>query len=362
MEFGLFSLLPQRDISQPVGDVYRDTIDMVRLAEDIGFDVAWLAEHHFGNYCMCPSPLLLASHLAAHTTRIRIGPAVLVLPLYHPLRVLEEIGMVDQLSGGRLVIGYGSGYQAFEFDRFGTALDENWAMTHEVMDILEMGIDTGHVEYRGKYFQIPSTPIGVPTLQRPSPPVIVAGNQPDYLRRAARRGYRPIITVGPQGVEAQLKVREHVAKHYAMEGVGDDELPLAISRAIYVTDDRREALDAAERTLYTARLVMAFRGRYEKLNGSEVQLQPFDGEPTLEQVVENLPIGDPETVAEKIVAEVRANRPWHYAVFQQYGGIDGKRALRSLERFGAEVLPLIDKELGGYRNFGPKLRQRAAAE
>jgi alkanesulfonate monooxygenase SsuD/methylene tetrahydromethanopterin reductase-like flavin-dependent oxidoreductase (luciferase family) len=242
------------------------------------------------------------------------------------------------------------------------ALDENWAVTHEIMDILEMGIETGHVEYQGKHFQIPSTPIGVPVLQRPSPPVIVAGNQPDYLRRAARKGYRPIITVGPQPVAAQLAVREHVSKHYQMEGIGDDALPLAISRAIYVTDDKQEALEAAERTLYTARLVMAFRGRYEKLNGVEVELQPFEGEPSLEQIVENLPIGDPETVAEKIVAEVRASRPWHYALFAQYGGLDGKRSLRSLERFGAEVLPLIDKALGGIAAFGPKVAQRAAAE
>jgi alkanesulfonate monooxygenase SsuD/methylene tetrahydromethanopterin reductase-like flavin-dependent oxidoreductase (luciferase family) len=71
MELGRFSLLPQRDVSTPVGEVYRDTIDMVRLAEEIGFSTAWLAEHHFGNYCMCPSPLLLASHLAAKTVRAR---------------------------------------------------------------------------------------------------------------------------------------------------------------------------------------------------------------------------------------------------------------------------------------------------
>ncbi len=353
MELGLFSLLPQRDIATPVGEVYRDTIENIRIAEDIGFDVAWLAEHHFGNYCMCPSPLLLGSHVAALTSKIRIGPAVLVLPLYNPLRVLEEIGMVDQLSGGRLVIGYGSGYQAFEFERFEVSLSENWDITHEAMDILEMGLEHQVVEYRGKYFQIPETPIGVPTLQRPSPQVIIAGNQPEYLRRAARRGYRPIITVGPQSIEAQLAVRGHVAEHYAMEGIADADLPLAVSRAIYITDNRDDARDAAERMLYTARLVMAFRGRYEQLRGVEVVPQPYDGEPDIDQILENVPIGGPEIVAEKIVNEIRANRPYHYAIFAQYGGIDGNRARRSLERFGAEVLPAVDKELGGIAGFGP---------
>ena len=359
MELGLFSLLPQRDISVGAGQVYADTIDMVRMAEDIGFDVAWLAEHHFGNYSMCPSPLVLASHLAGITSRIHIGPAVLVLPLYHPMRVLGELGMVDQLSGGRLIVGFGSGYQDFEFTRFGVPLEENWAVTHEIMDILEMAFDHGEVEYQGQYFQIPETHVAVPMVQA-SPRVIIAGNQAEYLYRAARRGYQPIITVGPQPVEAQLAVRAHVAKHYAQEGISDENLPLAISRMIYVTDNQDEARDAAERILYTARLVMSFRGRYEQLEGIEVQPIPFAEEPTLDQIIANMPIGSPERVAEQIVTEIKANRPAHYAVFAQYGGLSGERARRSLERFGAEVVPLIDKELGGIKAFGPKSRPLAA--
>ncbi len=359
MELGLFSLLPQRDISIGAKQVYDDTISMVQLAEEIGMDVAWIAEHHFGNYSMCPSPLVLASHLAGVTSTIKIGPAVLVLPLYHPMRVLGELGMVDQLSGGRLIVGFGSGYQAFEFARFGVDLEENWAVTHEAMDILEMGFDHGRVEYQGKYFKVPETHVAVPMVQS-SPRVIIAGNQPEYLARAARRFYQPIITVGPQAVEAQLAVRAHVAKHYAMEGIADDDLPLAISRMIYVTDSMDDARDAAERVLYTARLVMSFRGRYEQLEGIEVQPIPFDNEPTLDQIIANMPIGSPERVAEQIVTEVRANRPAHYAVFAQYGGLSGARARRSLGRFGAEVVPLIDKELGGLDTFGPRLTPLAA--
>ena len=359
MELGLFSLFPQRDISIGAKQIYDDTIANVQLAEEMGINVAWLAEHHFGNYSMCPSPLLMASHLAGVTSKIKIGPAVLVLPLYHPLRVLGELGMVDQLSGGRLIVGYGSGYQAFEFNRFGVDLTENWEITHEMMDIIEMGLDHQRVEYQGKYFQIEDTPLSVPMLQK-APRTIIAGNQPEYLRRAARRGYQPIITVGPQPIAAQLAVRSHVAKYYAMEGIADDALPLAISRMIYVTDSKDDARDAAERILYTARLVMSFRGQYEELKGFEVQPIPFEDEPSIDQIIENMPIGDPERVAEQIVNELRANRPAHYALFVQYGGLPGDRARRSLSRFGAEVLPLIDKELGGLDSFGPSSQPIAA--
>ncbi len=267
--------------------------------------------------------------------------------------------MVDQLSDGRLIVGFGSGYQAFEFERYGVPLEENWDVTREAMDILEMSFDHGRVEYQGQYFQIPETHIAVPMTQQ-NPRVIIAGNQPDYLRRAARRGYQPIITVGPQPVEAQLAVRSHVAKHYAEEGISDAQLPLAVSRMIYVTDSKEDARDAAERVLYTARLVMSFRGQYEQLKGIEVQALPFENEPSLDQIIANMPIGSPERVAEQIVTEVRANRPAHYAVFAQYGGLSGDRARRSLERFGSEVIPLIDRELGGIKGFGPDLISMAA--
>lgn len=359
MELGLFSLQTQRDTAKPVREVYGETIDLIRLAEDIGFDTAWLTEHHFGNYSMCPSPLLMASNVAARTTRIKLGMAVLVLPLYNPMRVLEEIGMVDQLSDGRLVIGFGSGYQAFEFERFGLDLADNWAITHEIMDILEMGMAEGRVAYDGKYFQIPEAPIGISVLQKPRPPVFTAGNEPAYLVRAAKAGYVPIVTVGGNGTDALLGVRSHIAKNFAEAG-HTGPLPFAINRSVYVTDSKADARDIAERILYTARLVMAFRGGYEKLNGIEVVPQPYEGEPELDTIIANLPIGDAERCAERIAEEIQATGACHYSMFVQMGGLDHKRARRSLERIGAEVLPLVDKAVGGLKKFGPSQTASAA--
>jgi len=351
MELGIFSLMPQRDITKPVGEIYKETIDLIQLAEEIGFDTAWLTEHHFGNYCMCPSPLMLASNLAARTTTIKLGMAVLVLPLYNPMRLLEEIGMVDQLSDGRLVVGFGSGYQSFEFERFELDLADNWSITHEIMDILEMGMAEGRVAYQGKHFNIPETPIGTPVLQRPRPAVFTAGNDPAYLARAAKAGYIPIVTVGGGSTEALMGVRGHIAKNFEAAG-HTGPLPFAMNRSIYVTDDMDDARDAAERVLYTARLVMAFRGRYEKLEGIEVIPQPYKDEPSIDAILANLPFGDPESCAEKMITEIKATGACHYSMFAQFGGMEHKRARRSLERIGAEVLPLVDKALGGIKQFG----------
>ena len=353
MDLGLFSLLPQRDVGRPIREVYDDTIALVRDAEDIGFEISWFAEHHFGNFCMCPSPLVMAAHCAALVDRIKLGTAVLVLPLYHPMRVLEEIGMVDVLSRGRLVVGIGSGYQTYEFDRFDVRLEDNWAMTHEFLDILEMGLEQGRVAYDGVHYRVPEAVVAVRALQRPTPPIFVAGNEPRYLQRAARKGYVPFATVGPQPVDVMLKLKEFVAGNFAEAGRDPDNIPFAMQRSVYVTDDKRDALDAAERALYNARIVMAFRNRCERLEGARLIPQPFEGELSPEQILANIPIGDVESCAERLVAEIRAVRPSHLSFFVQFGGIDGKRARRSLERLGAEVLPLVDKALGGLGAFGP---------
>jgi alkanesulfonate monooxygenase SsuD/methylene tetrahydromethanopterin reductase-like flavin-dependent oxidoreductase (luciferase family) len=359
MELGLFSLLPRRDMSVDVRTIYDENVQTVRLVEEIGFDVAWFAEHHFGNYCMCASPLVLAAYMAARTERIRLGTGVLVLPLYHPLRVLEEIGMVDNLSGGRLVLGVGSGYQVYEFERFGVDLADNWAMTHEFLDIIEMGLAEGRVAYDGRFYKVPESAIGSRPLQNPIP-TYVTGNQPDYLRRAGQRGYTPFVTVGPQPTAAIERVKAHILQHY---GGGHDaaSLPFALQRAVYVAGSRAEALRAAEEQLYTGRLVMAFRGRYEKLDGVEIVPQPFDNEPTPEQIVDNVMIGDAETVAERLVAELRKIRPCHLSLFTQAGAISGADARRSLERFGRDVLPMVERELGPLAEFGPQ-PARVAAE
>ena len=190
--------------------------------------------------------------------------AVLVLPLYNPMRVLEEIGMVDQLSDGRLVIGYGSGYQAFEFERFGSNLADNWAITHEIMDILEMGLAEGRVAYDGKHYQIPETPIGIPILQKPRPPGVY-GRQRTGLSRARgqsrlcahrhRRRQRHGCLVGG---------KEHIAKNFDKAGHKGPLCPSPSTARSMSPTARTDARDAAERVLYTARLVMAFRGGYEK--------------------------------------------------------------------------------------------------
>ena len=113
MKFGLMNLFPYADERGPE-QLFKEALEEIILAEELGFDSVWLAEHHFSRYSIMPNPLMMATAIAQRTKRIRIGTAVVIAPLYDPLRLAEDIALADCLSDGRIDIGYGRGYQPLE--------------------------------------------------------------------------------------------------------------------------------------------------------------------------------------------------------------------------------------------------------
>src|SRR5712692_1204416 len=184
MEFGIFNLMGAREADKSAALVFGEVAEQTRLADQLGYATAWFAEHHFSNYCVCASPLMMLAHCAAMTQKIRLGTAVLVLPLYNPARLAAEIATADALSQGRLSLGIGSGYQPYEFDRFGVDLKQNLEMTEEFCDILERALTQDFVSYDGKHYKLPETHIPARTVQRPVP-VWVAGHTDHMFRMAA---------------------------------------------------------------------------------------------------------------------------------------------------------------------------------
>src|SRR6266496_4616963 len=138
MDFGIFNLMGSREADKPTAQVFGEVAEQTRLADSLGYTIAWFAEHHFSNYCLCASPLMMVSHCASITRQIRLGTAVVVLPLYNPARLAAEIATADALSDGRLVLGIGAGYHPYEFERFGTDIAQNLEMTDEFCDILDL--------------------------------------------------------------------------------------------------------------------------------------------------------------------------------------------------------------------------------
>jgi alkanesulfonate monooxygenase SsuD/methylene tetrahydromethanopterin reductase-like flavin-dependent oxidoreductase (luciferase family) len=344
MQFGLFNLMTQRDRSLGPQQIYADTLEHVKLAEQMGFDTAWFAEHHFSNYCLCPSPLAMAIYAAPQTKRIRLGPAVVVAPLYQPLRMLEEISMLDTLSGGRLVLGLGSGYQQYEFHKFGVDLKQGRDILLETLDVVEAFLAGGPLHYEGKHIHIPETHFIFRTLQA-RPDIYIAGllNDPVTQERIARAGYVPFFTTGWSTLEEIAQLRATVGQFHRAAGKNPATMKFAIQQYIFVTNDRSEALKAADAARYIRRIAAAMRENYARLDGAYLEEIPAPGEPPLEEIADRLIIGDAETCAEKLVREVETLRISHLSCFMGLPGLPQRSILRSMERFGAEVMPRIEK-------------------
>jgi len=353
MHFGLFCLNPLRDPGKSPRELFAETTDQVRLAEEIGIDVAWFAEHHFSNYCLCPSPITMATYMAGLTKRIRLGTAVIVAPLYHPLRMLEDLAVLDQLSDGRAVLGFGSGYQQYEFHKFGVDLKAGRDIFLETLEVTEQFLRNGAVDHGGKHIRIPETHFSVRMRQR-RPAIYVAGlaNDPETQSRSARNGYVPFFTTGWSTLEEMRKTREKAAAAFAAAGGNAEAAPYAAQRYVFVTDDREEALRAAEGARYIRRVALSMRNQYARLRGAWLEEIPAPDEPPLEVIADRLLVGDPERCAAKLAEEIKTLRPTHVSCFMGIPGIDPKRILKSMERFGREVMPLLEKQLGGLERVG----------
>src|SRR5438445_8660917 len=135
MEYGIFNLMGSREADKPTAQVFGEVAEQTKLADELGYAIAWFAEHHFSNYCLCASPLMMVAHCASITKRIRLGTAVVVLPLYNPARLAAEIATADALSNGRLMLGLGAGYHPHEVERLGPDIAQNLEMTDQLSDL-----------------------------------------------------------------------------------------------------------------------------------------------------------------------------------------------------------------------------------
>jgi alkanesulfonate monooxygenase SsuD/methylene tetrahydromethanopterin reductase-like flavin-dependent oxidoreductase (luciferase family) len=347
MEFGLFNLMSYRDHPRGVPGVVADMKVMVGLAEDIGLDTAWFAEHHFTNYSISVSPLMMAAHMAAATQRIRLGTAVIVLPLYQPMRVAQEVALVDQLSEGRLVLGVGTGYQPFEFDRYGVDVTARADIFLKYWDLMEEALTGGEVTASAAALGLPEAPVLLRPVQTPLPPIYVTGGDPRIIARLGPLGATPFITAGWRGSHALIEMANQTRAAWTAA-----EFPhagLGVQQYIHVTDDPDEALIAADCARFVGRTGTGLRAKEIARRGPMIDAPPLPGEPPLETFRDNIIIGSPDHVAERILAEHAAMRPTHYNMFFQFGDMPLAMAARALERFGAEVLPIVRREIAARR-------------
>ncbi|MGH6681837.1 MAG: LLM class flavin-dependent oxidoreductase, partial [Bradyrhizobium sp.] len=216
------------------------------------------------------------------------------------------------------------------------------------------------VSFSGKRVRFPDTFFSVRTLQK-RPAIYVAGmaGDPETTKRAVTRGYVPFFTTGWNKLEAIAQLRGKVAQAYASAGGDVPAMPFALQRYVFVTDDPKAALRAADGVRYVRRIAQAMRGNYGELDGSYLKEMPAADEPPLEEIVDRLLIGDAETVTEKLSSEIDALNPTHISCFMGIPGLPQNAIMKSIEEFGAKVLPAIGKHLGPSADTG--ISRRAVA-
>jgi alkanesulfonate monooxygenase SsuD/methylene tetrahydromethanopterin reductase-like flavin-dependent oxidoreductase (luciferase family) len=345
MEFGIFNLMGSREAAKPTAQVFGEVAEQTKLADELGYAIAWFAEHHFSNYCLCASPLMMVAHCASITRKIRLGTAVVVLPLYNPARLAAEIATADALSSGRLMLGIGAGYQPYEFERFGVDIARNLEMTNEFCDILDLALTRDFFSYEGKHYRMPETHIPARPVQRPLP-IYVAGHTQAMFRAAARHGYRVLTSGRVGGVELLAGQYADIVAAFAAENTPLSRAHITLNRFACITGNREEGMRFAENARYQSRLASSLRRRQEVMQGTVLVDVPFPDEPPLETIHDNLLIGDVETVAEKLVAEIGAAKPVHVCFSFKVGNTPHRAAMRSMELMMGEVRPRVEKALG----------------
>ena len=343
MKFGIMNLFPVSDGSSDQ-QVLRDTLEEIQIADELGFDSVWLAEHHFSKYGILGSPLQFGMAVAERTKRITIGTAVLVLPFHDPLRLAEDVAALDVMSGGRVVIGVGRGYQPKEFGGFGIPLEQSRKRYEETLDVLRLALTTEDFSYKGEIFQYEN----ITTYPRPftpgGPRILQGTVSPENFRQRGTVG-EPIIT-SPNFTPLTLMKRNFDAYREASLANGHDpsahDLPFMQQVwAGHGEEGLREAAAAA---------LEYYRSVGKVIPGSE---EALEAERTYyEKVAENIRLltleqtlthggnfGTPQRVAET-VAELRDQLGInHYISWMRIPSLRREEALRSMETFAAEVIP-----------------------
>jgi alkanesulfonate monooxygenase SsuD/methylene tetrahydromethanopterin reductase-like flavin-dependent oxidoreductase (luciferase family) len=326
----------QLDFRNPPGsrlsfaELYREMFRQIERAEALGFDSIWLTEHHFTDDGYLPSLLPTAAAIAARTSRVTIGTFVLLAPFCHPLRLAEDAAVVDVISGGRLRLGLGQGYRAEEFSGFGVPRNERLGRTLETLEILKRAWTGERFGFDGKYFHMRNVRVLPRPVSNPYPELLWGTGAANAIRRAADLdlGFACVGGRREMGVYLDaLKSRNKEPARYSIVN----------SRVVYVADSEEQAWrETSDALLYQAELYGQWLSAAAGTDVSRVLIRPDP-----ERLKRTSILGSPERIRARLEDLLRDTPMTELIVVTQLPGLDPAKAHRSLDRFGAEVLPAI---------------------
>jgi alkanesulfonate monooxygenase SsuD/methylene tetrahydromethanopterin reductase-like flavin-dependent oxidoreductase (luciferase family) len=312
--------------------VFVQGVALWQRVETLGFEGIFFSEHHFG-LSYSPSPNLLIAAIARSTESLRLGTMGVVLPLYQPWRVLEEIGMLDHLTGGRLEIGCATGVPQ-EVTRAGIGLEENRERFNESLDILDAWLAAPVISHHGKHYNFDSLRIVPRPLQQPAPPKWTTVVSPASAIKSA--GRRSKICTAFESVARVREIFDAYRTEADRTGFAWGPDHLAIRRNVTVAASEAEALEAAHKAKEMTRMVTAGDPRIKA--GASALLDTKTGFAVHD---DEFIAGTPAQVAEQIIAQCRATGAGH--ILAILGRAVDEQRLKAVDLFGKHVIPILRK-------------------
>jgi alkanesulfonate monooxygenase SsuD/methylene tetrahydromethanopterin reductase-like flavin-dependent oxidoreductase (luciferase family) len=293
MKVGVLQFFGWRDRSVPLEEVYNAALERIKIMDQTGYDAVWLAEHHFSSYSICPSVHLMGMHVAGITENIRIGTAVTLAAFYHPLRIAEEVALLDVLSGGRVNWGAGRGFDPVEMSVFGIEAEQSTARFREAVEIVLAAWSSERLTFKGEFHSYEDIEVLPKPRQQPHPPAWVAASSQGAVEWAAGRGLS--ILMDPHSAHGEIaRKRSHYQSD--LEAAGHDiqgrDLPIARLMAIAETDEEAAAV-ASRGAHFTSRYIpkqaiAAFRSDGRMLEPAEHYMDDVIIHGSPERVVDTL--------------------------------------------------------------------------
>jgi alkanesulfonate monooxygenase SsuD/methylene tetrahydromethanopterin reductase-like flavin-dependent oxidoreductase (luciferase family) len=334
MKFGIFD---QNDWQGGlVRDQYKMRFELASLYEELGFHIYHVSEHHGTPLNTAPSPSVFLAALAQRTKTLRLGPLVYLLPAYEPLRLAEEISMLDHLSDGRFEFGVGKGASPHEMGFFGIPSDELSPMYAEALTVITAALAKGVVHHKGRYWNYDNVEMSVAPLQKPYPPLWVAVGSPESAVWAARNEAN--VVFGGPAERARPSFDSYIAEQVAATGGGGvADMLMGLNRHILVADTDEAAAAIGRRA-------------WDKFYASFIKLwRRFGTEPRnrlpaeFDAVVQNgfVVVGSPETVRRTLARQVEISGANFVSGNFVFGDISYDEARRSIWQFAQYVMPAL---------------------
>ena len=333
MRFGIFDHLDDSGVA--LNRHYEDRLKLIEAYDRAGFYGYHLAEHHNTPLGYAPSPGLFLAAVAQRTEKLCFGPMVYLLPLYHPLRLIDEICMLDQMSNGRFLYGVGRGISPVEVGFYGVDFSTGAEQFREMFEVTRIGLTEDELTFHGKFYDFDHVPIPMKPVQKPYPELWYGIGRPESIPWAAEHGAHIVMR---RPIPA---VRDAVAAYRAewrKLGRAEADLPkMGVNRHIIVAETDDKARDIARRAYPAWRHHMGLLWhQYNVPFPLEASLPP-DFETVLEHG--DAVAGTPETVRKFIAHEIAETGVNYYVCDFAFGTISHEDALRSTELFAKEVMP-----------------------